>query len=275
VFHLLTTIGDTGVFSKDRHTRARTSGGVEQTRTDSPATAGVARMEAVQSPPLLSMVGATRHAALWPKPILCCGILSTVLLFGSIPAEHVQAQSLMPTSSREAKIANAVTAAPEEITRNATVKDWPAKEGEGLTLLRQGGNGWVCLPDDPTTPGNDPMCMDTTFHDAVAAYFAGQAPKVTRVGYAYMLTSDAEGSNIDPTARAATPTNQWHHAGPHVMMLYPEPRLLDGLPTTPSAYGPYVMFPGTPIAHVMLPVQTGYAHSASHNAAAAKSAKRP
>ena len=103
-----------------------------------------------------------------------------------------------------------------------TAKDWPSREGEGL-LLRQGTNGWVCLSDDATTPGNDPMCMDSTFHDAVAAFFAGQNSKVTRVGYAYMLTSDAEGSNTDPTARKATPTNQWHHAGPHVMILYPRP----------------------------------------------------
>lgn len=37
-----------------------------------------------------------------------------------------------------------------------------------LTLLadndsvaaRRGTNGWVCLPDDATTPGNDPMCLD-------------------------------------------------------------------------------------------------------------------
>ena len=82
----------------------------------------------------------------------------------------------------------------------------------------------------------------------------------------HMLTSDAEGSNTDPTARKATPTNQWHHAGPHMMILYPDPKLLEGLPTQPSAFGPYVMFPGLPIAHVMLPVQSGYAHRGLHNA---------
>lgn len=203
---------------------------------------------------------------MWSNPILCCGMLSVALVVGSLGARSALAQGVTSESSRAAKIANAVTAAPEEISRNATVKDWPAKEGGGMAVLRQGTNGWVCLPDDPTTPGNDPMCMDGAFHDAVAAYFAGQAPKVTRVGYAYMLTSDAEGSNTDPTAQRATPTNQWHHAGPHVMILYPDAKLLEGVPTTPSAYGPYVMFPGTPIAHVMLPVASGYAHSASRGA---------
>jgi hypothetical protein len=187
--------------------------------------------------------------------------LFIAVLLGAIVAERAQAQGGAQPSSRDAKIANALTAAPEAITRNATVKDWPGKEGDGLTLLRQGTNEWVCLPDDPTTPGNDPMCMDRTFHDAVVAFFGGQQPTITRVGYAYMLTSDAEGSNTDPRAQSATPTNQWHHAGPHVMLLYPDAKLLAGLPTTPSKYGPYVMFPGTPIAHVMLPVQSGDARS--------------
>ena len=116
-------------------------------------------------------------------------------LLGMIVVGRAQAQSGAQPSSRDAKIASALTAAPEEITRNATVKDWPAREGEGLTLLRQGTNEWVCLPDDPTTPGTDPTCLDQTFHDALVAFFSGRQPKVTRVGYAYMLTSDAEGSN--------------------------------------------------------------------------------
>jgi hypothetical protein len=80
-----------------------------------------------------------------------------------------------------------------------------------------------------------------------------------------MLTSDAEGRNTDPMAKGATPTNQWHHAGPRIMLLYPDAKLLAGLPTKPSACGPYVMFPGTPIAHVMLPVQSGYAQSRAHS----------
>jgi hypothetical protein len=195
-------------------------------------------------------------------------------LLGLIVVGRAQAQSGAQPSSRDVKIASALTAAPEEVTRNATVKDWPAREGEGLTLLRQGTNEWVCLPDDPTTPGNDPTCLDQTFHDALVAFFSGQQPRITRVGYAYMLTSDAEGSNTDPMAKGATPTNQWHHAGPHIMLLYPDAKLLDGVPTKPSAYGPYVMFPGTPIAHVMLPVRSGYARSHPHGAGSPKADKQ-
>jgi hypothetical protein len=196
--------------------------------------------------------------------------VAIAILIGPVGVARAVAQTVTPASSKAAKIANALTAGPEEITRNAAVKDWPSREGEGLTPLRDGTNGWTCLPDDPTTPGDDPMCADATFLGAMIAFFSGQPAKPARVGYAYMLTSDAEGSNTDPTAQHATPTNQWHHAGPHVMVLYPDAKLLEGVSTMPSAFGPYVMFPGTPIAHVMLPVQSGYARSHAANRARSK-----
>ena len=265
MFHLLTAVTDGGAFPMRRHPRHEATVGAAPAIERRGTTTSASTLSSVDSRPLLSAVTGSARSTVWCRPVLCCGLLSLSMVVGAVAPRDMHAQSVTPASSREAKIANALTAGPEEIAKNATVKDWPSKEGEGLALLRQGTNGWVCLPDDATTPGNDPMCMDSTFHDAVAAFFAGQNPKVTRVGYAYMLTSDAEGSNTDPTARKATPTNQWHHAGPHVMILYPDAKLLEGLPTKPSAFGPYVMFPGLPIAHVMLPVQSGYAHRGSPN----------
>jgi hypothetical protein len=38
-------------------------------------------------------------------------------------------------------------------------------------------------------------------------------------------------------ATRAGPTNQWHHAGPHIMVLYPDAKLLDGLPTKRARTG--------------------------------------
>jgi len=226
VFHLLTAITDSRAFPM-----------VER------APRGASR---ISTPSALS------RTASWHRPMLCCGALCVALLVALPVGAEAQ-------DANRAKIANALSAGPDEVARNATVRDWPTKDGEGLPVLRQGTNGWVCMPDDPTTPGNDPTCMDATFYAAVAGYFAGTKPAITRVGYAYMLNSDAHGSNTDPTDTKPTATNHWHHAGPHVMMIYPDARLLDGLPTTPTAHGPYVMFPGTPIAHVMLPVASGYA----------------
>jgi hypothetical protein len=263
VFHLLNAATDASAFPMRRRASTETAGDLIPAIVDAPATIRAEHRGSVDPHLLAGSAAGPTLATSWHGPILCCGLFSIALVVGAATAGDVHAQSA-PPSSRAEKIANALTAAPEELTRDATVRDWPAKEGGGFAVLRQGTNGWVCLPDDAMTRGNDPMCMDDAFFGAVSAYFAGQVPKFTRVAYAYMLTSDAEGSNTDPRAQGPTPTNQWHHAGPHVMVAFPDPKLIEGLPAKPTAFGPYVMFPGTPIAHVMLPVQSGYAHAGPH-----------
>jgi hypothetical protein len=54
--------------------------------------------------------------------------------------------------SDEWKIANALSAGPTTITEHATVVDWPANPKDGMShgrVLRQGNNGWTCMPDVP------------------------------------------------------------------------------------------------------------------------------
>ncbi len=38
------------------------------------------------------------------------------------------------------------------------------------------------------------------------------------------------------------------------MIIVPDDAILDGLPITPDTDEPYVMYPDTPYAHIMLPV---------------------
>jgi hypothetical protein len=61
-------------------------------------------------------------------------------------------------------------------------------------------------------------------------------------------------SNVDPFAAGPTADNQWVVEGPHVMILLPDAKMLDSLTTDPNTGGPYVMWKGTPYAHVMMPV---------------------
>jgi hypothetical protein len=75
-----------------------------------------------------------------------------------------------------------------------------------------------------------------------------------RVGISYMLAGDSGGSNIDPYATEETEDNEWVVEGPHLMILTPDAALLDSLPTDPENGGPYVMWKGTPYAHVMVPI---------------------
>jgi hypothetical protein len=157
--------------------------------------------------------------------------------------------------SRDQKIANAMSAGPASVAERATILDWPAKPGDQPTTLRPGTNGWSCLPDDPSTEGNDPMCLDATWMQWVQAYLTKTAPKLSSVGIAYMMAPGGSwGSNTDPFATTRMADNQWHLHPPHMMIVVPDLKSLDGLPTDPGNGGPYVMFKGTPYAHIMAPV---------------------
>jgi hypothetical protein len=138
------------------------------------------------------------------------GLLTVLLL---TPAS-VGAQA--DPAARDAIIRSAMSAAPEEVSRAATVRDWQA---------------WV-----------DAWQNERPF-------------RTDRMGFGYMLQGDFPTSNTDPSAQEETPDNQWiEDSGPHVMILVPDAAALAGLPRTPHQSGPWVMWDGTPYVHIMLPV---------------------
>jgi hypothetical protein len=57
-----------------------------------------------------------------------------------------------------------------------------------------------------------------------------------------------------PPAMKMTPDNHWGHHPPHLMIAVPDLKTLDALPADPGNGGPYVMWKGTPYAHIMAPV---------------------
>jgi len=149
--------------------------------------------------------------------------------------------------SDAAKIARAMSAAPPEIARKATILDI---DGDGqIKQLRAGSNGWVCM----TESSGAPMCLDKEWQGWADALMNKADPQVKNVGIAYMLKGDNGASNSDPYAEKATADNQWIVSGPHVMILTPDAALLDALPTDPNTGGPWVMWKGTKYAHVMVP----------------------
>jgi hypothetical protein len=165
-----------------------------------------------------------------------------------------QAQEAAPDDAK--KIAGAMSAAPMDVARDATIMDWPAAEGAQPRTLRAGTNGWTCFPDMLATEGNDPACFDATWMKWGQAYMAHQPPAVDRVGVSYMIApGGGMGSNTDPYATARTADNDWGRDPPHLMILVPDPASLAGYPTKRGGAGPWVMFPGTPYAHLMVPVR--------------------
>ncbi len=147
-------------------------------------------------------------------------------------------------------IKSAVSAAPESVSANATVVDWE------MNVLREGSNGWTCLPDNVTAPGNAPWCVNEPWLNFLKAYVSKEDPTYTGVGIAYMLMGDAPVSNSDPFATEPTgKDNDWvTDLGAHLMVLVPDRESLKGMSTNHLNGGPWVMWPDTPYAHIMIPV---------------------
>ena len=149
------------------------------------------------------------------------------------------------------QIASAESAGPASISAAATVRDWAGN------TLREGTNGWVCLPDRPDTQGEDPWCVNGPWLEFLDAYVNQREPEYTEVGFAYMLAGDSPVSNTDPYATEPTGHDDWVTGVPgHLMMLLPDRAMLAGISSDFRNGGPWVMWPDTPYAHVMVPVES-------------------
>jgi hypothetical protein len=74
---------------------------------------------------------------------------------------------------------------------------------------------------------------------------------------AYMLQGDTPVSNTDPYATAPKPGDDWVEGlQAHMMMLFPDRTQLKNFPTNSKTGGPWVMWPDTPYAHLMLPIDS-------------------
>jgi hypothetical protein len=169
-------------------------------------------------------------------------ILIMSLAFFALPIFCFAAEN----GSKEAKISRAMEAAPDSITKNATIIDVDG------TVLRQGTNGWQCLP--ASAAGSHPMCNDEVWVRLMTAVANKTDFKTEKVGISYMLAGDDNINNADPYDTKPDPGEVWVQEGPHLMIVVPDPKMLEGLPDDPYKGGPYVMWKGTPYAHIMIPV---------------------
>lgn len=97
------------------------------------------------------------------------------------------------------------------------------------------------------------MCMDGEWMLWADAWANKKDYEASTLGISYMLAGDEGASNIDPYAEGPTDDNEWIKEGAHLMIVAP-PALLEAFPTDPDNGGPYVMWKGTPYAHLMVPI---------------------
>lgn len=152
-------------------------------------------------------------------------------------------------------IKSAMAAAPAKVSKNATVV--AMNESGKMRTVRKGSNGFTCMADNPKTPGPDPMCMDKPAMEWVHAWLGRKTPPAGKIGFMYMLAGGTDASNTDPYATQPTAANNWVKTGPHVMIVGADAGFYANYPkdAQPDTSVPYVMWPGTPYQHLMIPVK--------------------
>lgn len=182
-----------------------------------------------------------------------CTLASVAFCVVAVSSSALAQHSMKPMSDEQA-IKSAMEAAPPAVAKNATIM--VANEHGEMRTVRKGTNGFTCIPDDPNSPGPDPMCVDANALAWVAALIGRKDPPAGKVGFMYMLRGGTDTSNTDPFATKPEPNNNWIETGSHVMIVGAK-GMMAGYPRTPKpdTSQPYVMYPDTPYQHLMIPVQ--------------------
>lgn len=164
------------------------------------------------------------------------------------------AQQKQAPQSDEQLIASAMSAAPKAVAEGAAIVAMDANGN--MRSLRQGANGFTCMPDDPGSPGPDPMCLDANAMEWLHAWMT-KAPPPDKIGLVYMLVTGSDASNTDAHATEPAAGRAWIETGPHVMIVGPAIKTMAAYPRTPTpdTAHPFMMWYGTPYEHLMIPVR--------------------
>ena len=160
------------------------------------------------------------------------------------------AQKMKP--SKDKLIKQALSAAPRSISKDAAVM-LPG-EGGALETAKTGTNGFTCFPDVDGQEIPDPVCADENATQWIMDLVAKKdKPTNTMPGVAYMAKGgwhwEKDGKIImnkdEPGARRVKEP-------PHWMIFWAFDASRTMLPAVPRKFGAYVMFDGTPYAHLMI-----------------------
>lgn len=166
-----------------------------------------------------------------------------------MPAALIAQSAKPPADSDAAYIHKAETGAPASISKNARIA---RLEKSGTTVVREGSNDFTCA--SVPAMGIPSICADKNGWDWMTSAMAEKdKPSNDEPGVAYMMQGGthfetADGQIMMEASAKTHPVKE----PPHWMLLWPLDPAKTGLPTHPSAGGAYIMFQGTPYAHLMV-----------------------
>ena len=142
--------------------------------------------------------------------------------------------------SAQAQIARAIAAGPgKQVTDFARIEGSDA-QGKKI-VLREGKNGFTCLPGNPKVLGRPASCSNQAAQQWSADLAAGKpAPTNTVAGFIYMESGATERSTSGATVKI----------GPQWMIVWPFDPKTTGLSATEKDTGAFILWAGTPYAHL-------------------------
>ncbi|MBI3802417.1 MAG: hypothetical protein HY282_01470 [Nitrospirae bacterium] len=177
--------------------------------------------------------------------------LSLVIPLQAAEKETKKGKTGIKNMSQEELVKLAMSAAPEHISKDATIMV-PGPDGK-LVEAKKGSNGFTCIPDVDGMSVPDPICFDAESGKWVNDLMSG-APKPTNTapGIAYMARGgwhfEKDGKILMKNEAGAKTMQE----PPHWMVFWPFDSKTSGIPSMPSKLGSYVMWDGTPYAHMMI-----------------------
>ena len=175
--------------------------------------------------------------------LFCAALLASILT-----PTHARAQGAL-ADPQYIKVAE--SGGPAEIaTKAAVVRIDPKGHA---TSLRAGSNGFTCFVGVPGDP-DAPFCGDKNAYGWIVSAASNQPkPANTAPGIAYMAQGGVH-FETDTKDVVMMPGANTHpvREPPHWMLMWPFDAATSGLPTKENAGGVYIMFAGTPYAHLMI-----------------------
>ncbi len=183
--------------------------------------------------------------------LMACSLLvPAVASAGDKPSHKKSTVKDVKAMSEKDQTALALSAAPARISKDAGVMIYGA-DGK-LTEAKKGTNGFTCIPTVMNLPVPDPICMDAASNQWMTDVM-NNAPKPSNTvpGIAYMARG---GSHFEKNGKVvmAGEGAKVVKEPPHWMVMWPFDPAASQLPTVPNPSGVYIMFEGSPYAHLMI-----------------------